>query len=224
MTDQADDSTTSIESIIWNNWGIVEVLADRRMDLREQILDALHNAMSDEEAPSATAARSIASEVRKRSAGRGVETKYVMNGSKTDDGVDTSEIEQISLGAIVVDFPTTQDGRVCLEVSASLPQQRLFGRSLEQSKQYIRQKVESRAVQLRSEHDQAEGEVGQEVVNLDDLERATGRNDIAKRTIEAAAFTSREIVADNIEEFVQEVIAIYKIYTQIPRWLAEMGD
>mgnify|MGYP000255707049 CR=1 FL=1 len=223
MTAGDADQANSLEAIIWNNWGIVDVLAQRREQLKSALNEALFNAMSDEEAPSAAEPRSIIGDVRPRANGRGVETKYSMFWRPEGDESENTEDEQVSLGAVTVDFPSARDGGLSLEVSATLPQQRIFGYSLEASKRHIRTKVDDAAKRLTAETVMVDGNSDQEIVNIHDLERATGRNDIAKRVVEATAFTDAESVADNIEEYVQQVMGIYKIYTRIPLWLSELG-
>lgn len=217
------DQANSLESIIWNNWGIVDVLAQRREQLKNALNEALFNAMSDEEAPSAAEPRSIIGDVRPRSNGRGVETKYSMVWQLENEESEEAEDQQVSLGAVTIDFPSARDGGLSLEVSATLPQQRIFGYSLEASKRHIRTKVDDAAKRLTAETVVVDANSDQEIVNIHDLERATGRNDIAKRIVEATPFTHAESVSENIEEFVQQVMGIYKIYTRIPFWLSELG-
>lgn len=225
MDDANTEKNESLNSIIWNNWGIVEVLSEQREKLKNDILEALFKEMQDEESVTANTFQRIYGEVRKRTAGRGVETKYFLVRPSEEGEPDAESNEKFSLGAITIDFPNSQDGGIALEVSASLPHQRLFENGLEESKQHIRQKVETKAAHMKNAPTRLDDEASQEVVNIDDLERASGRNDIAKRRVPAREFqngTSDATCEDNINEFVQLVMGIYKIYTQIPRWLAEL--
>lgn len=207
----------SLDGIVWDNWGIVEILAERRNKLREQLIDALYNEIADEEAPSEGKAELIVGEVKKRVAGRGIETKYTMQPRQENGEGESFDAEQISLGAITVDFPAKQDGQISLEVTASLPQQKIFGNGLDDSKKHIRRIVERNTSNSESESTS----VNEESVNISDLDHASGRNDIARRIILAQRFFGSE-VEPNVGEFVQEVMGIYRIYKQIPQWLTEL--
>lgn len=215
MAEEKTQAAKSVDSIIWDNWGIVEVLLDRRSEMRDKILEALENAMKDEENLSDVPKEGeIVGDVKRRTSGRGVETKYSMQRALVEVEAEENVLETISLGAITIDFPNAQDNFISLEVWASLPQQRIFGNGLDEAKQHIRKKVEAMAVSDKDE-----------VVNKADLESATGRNDIAKRIINASKFgTTKNVinVDDEIDNFVSNVMGIYKIYRQIPRWLAEL--
>lgn len=226
MTDASKGETESLESIIWNDWGIVEVLSDRRAKLKEEIIEALYNVIKDEEeAPETATSSSITGNVQKRTAGRGVETKYFKTLGSENELSDGTVNDQISLGAITIDFPKGRDGRVSLEVSASLPQARISGNSLEESKKYIEQRVKAESKHLIGNSTRTDEQSDQQVLNIADLDAATGRNDIAKRIVVADEFndpTGDGAVNYYIEEFLDSVMGIYKLYKRIPRWLADI--
>ena len=235
MTNANKSAVDTLESIIWNNWGIVEVLSDRRETLKIEIIDSLYNSMSDEEiipenktSPEAKSEKSltITGQVKKRHSGRGVETKYFLEEKSSDsDVVDGADNYQTSLGAITIDFPKSHDGIVSLEVSASLPQQRLRGNGLDDSKKFIEKKIKTAMKHSMKDGSTTTGTSDDEVVNIADLDAATGRNDIAKRIVYADPFNNskgEEGVIYNIDEFLDSVMKIYDLYTQIPRWLAEI--
>jgi len=214
MTEDNTGTPASVASIVWDNWGIVEILAQERDVLRSSLVDARASAITDEVGAGDTLGAGVVGEVRKRVSGRGVETKYYLV-QKRDDAED-GDGERTGIGAIVIDIPKANDGHIHVEVSASLPQQRVFGNSLEDSKGYIRERVTDASRKAAST------ETMQEVVNIDDLDRATGRNDIAKRVVSASAFKPTLSIEDNIDAFIQDIMPIYKMYTQIPTWLAEL--
>jgi len=217
----------SLNSIIWDNWGIVEVLTEQREKIKNDLLDALLKEIQDEESFPENERPKIFAEVRRRTAGRGVEAKFFLNQPNGDDQNEEYSEERISLGAITIDFPGSQDGRISLEISASLPHQLLFGKNLQDSKNHIRQKVKSINTNFKAKQTESISDADREVVNINDLDRATGRNDIAIRPIPAAEFEdfqNEDTLEKNINEFSQLVMGIYKVYKQIPRWLVDLDS
>ena len=67
----------SVDSIIWNNWRIVEVLLDRRNDLRDKLLKALEDAMKDDENLSEEISIGhILGDVKRQNSGNGIVAKF----------------------------------------------------------------------------------------------------------------------------------------------------
>jgi hypothetical protein len=206
----------SVDSIIWNNWRIVEVLLDRRNDLRDKLLKALEDAMKDDENLSEEISIGhIFGDVKRQNSGNGIVAKFSVQRSLGVIDENESGVETVSLGAIVIDFPTAQDGRISLEILASLPQQRIFGNGLDDAKKHIRNKVEAMST----------SGIHEEFPPLSDLENAVRRNDIARKVIQAEEFGSMKknmSLDDEIENFVSTVVGIYRSYKRIPQWLAEL--
>lgn len=215
MVDLSSEKSDSVAAIVWDQWAIVERLAQERDDLKNKVVEELVRVISEEVEDRDTTKGGIYGESRRRASGRGVEAKYYLLEPAPVDSPD-SEGESTSLGAIVVELQRHNDGSIHAEVSATLPQQRIFGHRLEDSRAFIRKQVEAADPATSAEVDM------DEVVNLEDIENATGRNEIAKRVVHAAPFESKMTLEDNIDRFVQDVLAIYKIYTQIPSWLAKL--
>lgn len=210
------NAVKSVESIIWNNWRIVEVLLERRNELRDKLLKALEDAMKDDESLSEELnIGHIVGDVKRQNSGNGIVAKFSMQRAVGDIDENEKEVETISLGAIVIDFPTAQDGRLALEILASLPQQRIFGNGLDDAKKHIRDQVESMSV----------SGIHEEFPPQADLDNAVRRNDIARKMIQAEEFGSTKknmSLDDEIENFVSTVVGIYRSYKKIPQWLAGM--
>lgn len=217
MTSSSEvNSVKSVESIIWNNWRIVEVLLERRNELRDKLLKALEDAMKDDENLSEeNYIGHIIGDVKRQNSGNGIVAKFSMQLAMEIIDENEKEVETVGLGAIVIDFPTAQDGRLALEILASLPQQRIFGNGLDDAKKHIRNKVESMSV----------SGIHEEFPPQADLDNAVRRNDIARKIIQAEEFGSTKknmSLDDEVENFVSTVVGIYRSYKRIPQWLAEM--
>lgn len=210
------NAVESVESIIWNNWRIVEVLLERRNELRDKLLKALEDAIKDDEGLSEELnVGHIVEDVKRQNSGNGVVAKFSVQRALENIDENEKEVDTVSLGAIVIDFPTAQDGRLALEILASLPQQRIFGRGLDDAKKHIRDKVEAMS---------ASG-IHEEFPPQADLDNAVRRNDIARKMIQAEEFGSTKknmSLDDEIENFVSTVVGIYRSYKKIPQWLAGM--
>jgi hypothetical protein len=216
MSENEIKSAKSVDAIIWNNWRIVEVLLERRNELRDKIIKALEDAMKDDESMSEEPnIGDVVGDVKRQNSGNGVVAKFSMQKYLENSDTDSSAVETVSLGAIVIDFPTAQDGRLALEILASLPQQRILGNGLDEAKRRIREKVESMI---------ASG-IHEEFPPEADLDNAVRRNDIARKIIQAEEFGSMKeniTLDDEIENFIANVIGIYRSYKKIPQWLSEM--
>jgi hypothetical protein len=213
MNDVNIQKSKNINSIIWDNWEIVGLLSKTQNELKIKIIDAIENAITEEEQPVSNPSLETSKESSTRRSkiegrvtniqGSKVETRFYL----VQPTEDVEDVEEVSLSIISIEFPTGKDGGVSLEISANLPFMKVFDASKEYSKQYIRNKVEALV--------NSDG-----ALNIADLNRASGKNPIAKRIVKASAF-SADGTEQSIEDFVQSVMEIYTIYKQIPRWLAE---
>jgi len=226
-----EESLQSVTSIVWNNWGIVEVLSNERNSLRSKLIDAVNSALEDEIGPHEPAdlnaeepadvveqnqesRESIKAEIVRKSNHNGLIVRYFLEQTNLkEDGEVTSK--KISLGAISIDIPEANDGALQIEVSAGLPQQRIYNRSLEDSKTHVRDKVEKASIAIGEQDDVVD------TVNIGDLDRAIGRNDLAKRIVDSAEYNAKLSEMGNINELVGAVMSVFRVYTLIPQWLAE---
>ena len=123
----------TLVSITWDNWGIIENLADEQNEKKYLILKKIEQEMKDRLDESSGVddgevnPSSVARDVKDHKNGKKVETKFTYKG--------------VDLGAIMIDFPSQKDGEVSLQVTASLPQKTIKGNGLADSKAYIRERV-----------------------------------------------------------------------------------
>ena len=203
----------TLVSITWDNWGIIENLADEQNEKKYLILKKIEQEMKDRLDESSGVddgevnPSSVARDVKDHKNGKKVETKFTYKG--------------VDLGAIMIDFPSQKDGEVSLQVTASLPQKTIKGNGLADSKAYIRERVESET--SKENIVKPTDETNLEIVPAEDLEKASsGRNSIARRIVKASKYKVGESEDFNIDEFVALVMGIYDIYTSIFNWLAEI--
>ncbi len=188
------EGEASIEAVVWNDWGISQRIKAAREELATEVVEALKNAIEDALQGESFGSEKIDFHVDDVPGVDGAQAKFFWkNDDDSRDGLSNVRIIVVSA-----------DGPISAKVEAALPNTRILGRSMEESKEYVADLAQT---------------ISDDGPEPNDVEQADSRNALASRTVAADKCTG---AIPPVDGFVTRVLNVFQTFCAIPRWFGRL--
>jgi len=191
-------NATSMEQLVWQQWGIAERVVKTHEDLRKrfvaEMLKQFTDAVSEQTQRDASG---IYADVFALASGRAVQGKFFWR-KLMHEGQD-----QIGLGSILAEIQNN-DGELSVEVCYSLPQARILNRDLKGWKEWL-------TARAKSDNEGGPGE-------QDFAAAANDRNTVTRRRIKGHTSVSGNVPIEDTAKAVQDAIECFRVMV---KWLSD---